>query len=149
MWNEQEPQSHCDVSLPKGCRIDWSNLQQMIFTNFWLERKLSVETLWQEFTPNALGNDEFYRQKIISIAFFGLSWKFCSLCKNQVSSIRRPLYRQQFVSLNLDGRNQANRSGEIRTRISGYIKINISIWNIRNSTQGSKSTISPFINPQV
>ena len=91
--NFQQAQSNCNIFRQSGCKMIDRTYNNRFSQYFWLNRKLSIETLLEEFKPKTSDDKFKYRQNNNSI--FGLSWKFCCLCKNQGISIRRRLDRQK------------------------------------------------------
>ena len=136
--NKQEVQSHCDILRQKDvgrvdrtynkgfplrpCRKSSSFHFLVGFPNFcfssiisfwniyildWLKQCYIAEELWNIMSLNI-------DKTTMTFALFGLSWKFCWLCKIQRIPIRGPSYRWRSIIQNLAGRNEANNWEEKR-----------------------------------
>ena len=124
---------------------------QNIFETFWLNRMLSIDTLFEEFEPRTLEIDSFEfrwnNKKKKSFQQVRIIMKILLLLQNEMFSIWWHFFRQQALKYYVDARNQGNRYGKIWTSVYGQKKLKqfffffLFDWTIKISTHWSRSEI--------
>ena len=61
--------------------------------------------------------------------FFGVSWMFCRLCKNQRTEDQRPFHRLKTIIYHLGGRSRTDFYAKMRNWTQTFVKINSIFWN--------------------